>query len=475
MQHALLFNIHHTGTLQELVAMILSFLEAVTAPVPAPVSAAGAAPAGQDREGVSSSASLRSQTSLLLCTMKLLLYHKTARECFHRLDGYKVLGSLVKLIVAEVGLNDFSDSDRRRKEGGQRVNSLDTDDANDSDGCPGDVHMSVTTVLLSLLFGQLLTADGVEAHGDVTCAAAVRCDLLVKNSHALHLLVQLVESSRTQDVAVGLSALECMLRLSPLSIIALQNSGGVVAVGRVVARKSLVVALLCDERRDPLSPPDNTADFTILQCASNILVKVAVLNAEVDVEVLAFLTCILRENALFHHRCLSSLLSSSPTSHGSASATVTAPVQRCTNCETEAAVFECTDGSCIRDEMFALCVECDKVFHKSVLKRSHIRIPVLSVTSHTAPLLFEAMASEGGGLRAVVEEQLSATENSRSSHTAFSSARELWEGPGEETEGERAATGERHALKKELLAQASCLLLSHIKAILNDRQVGGQI
>eukprot|EP01038_Epipyxis_sp_PR26KG_P004498 gene4498-6355_t len=51
--------------------------------------------------------------------------------------------------------------------------------------------------------------------------------------------------------------------------------------------------------------------------------------------------------------------------------------QSCTNCETELAIFECLNDGCISDNCFQLCKECDTVFHKSVVKRSHIRIPLL--------------------------------------------------------------------------------------------------
>ena len=35
---------------------------------------------------------------------------------------------------------------------------------------------------------------------------------------------------------------------------------------------------------------------------------------------------------------------------------------------------------CMNDSCYMLCQECDKVFHKSAVKKSHIRIPVLSNT-----------------------------------------------------------------------------------------------
>lgn len=410
-----------------------------------------------DGDGDADSSFLKAQISLLLCTMEMLLHHKTARDAFLRLHGYKALGNFVAVAVGHIGLNDFSPYDR--KENGQLVYSAndEVDDDKPNYGSARNVKMTVTTVLLSLLFGQQLTVGHVEALGDVTCAAAVRHDLLVKNIHVLDIMVQLVQSVNARDIVVGLNALEVMLRLSPMSVIALEKGGGLGPVGRVIARMALVAVLLRNDHHFPARPKLATdtctnmisENFHILQSASNILVRVAVLNAEVNVEVLAFFTYILRENSLFHHRCLSSHHSSSPNT-----TTKTTTAQRCANCETEAAVFECTDGSCIRDEMFALCVECDKVFHKSVLKRSHIRIPVMEILPDSEIMM-------GGDLRAVIEEQLSVADNISHGGAVSSSAREVWEGAGEEGLSE----------KKEFLGHASCLLLGHVKSIINDRQV----
>lgn len=47
---------------------------------------------------------------------------------------------------------------------------------------------------------------------------------------------------------------------------------------------------------------------------------------------------------------------------------------RCTNCEVEFALRHCLSESCIQEQCYRLCEECDKVFHKSAVKRSHIRL-----------------------------------------------------------------------------------------------------
>jgi hypothetical protein len=98
--------------------------------------------------------------------------------------------------------------------------------------------------------------------------------------------------------------------------------------------------------------------------------------------------------------------------------------------------------------MFYLCVECDKVFHKSVLKRNHIRLPVIELVS--AGALLEAM---GAALRSAVENQNNDTELK---HAAVSRDDILDDVLKE---------------KRELLAHTSCLLLSHIASLVNDRQV----
>jgi hypothetical protein len=406
---------------------------------------------------------LQDQVSLLLCAMKLLLYHNAAQDYFSRLNGYIALGGLVDIVVSRIGLKYFAYLDVKRTAGAEGVHAGGENDDDENECFSNDGKMNVALVLLSLIFGQPLNADDVEAHGDVTYTAAVRRDLLVHNSRVLDIAVRLAQSSSSRDNAAGLHVLENMLRLSPLSVIALENSGGLGALGHVLTRSSLACALLsagpAHSSEDP-SSSSSVDDLSVFRSASNILVKVAVLNSEVNVNVLAFFTFLLHENARYHHRCLSSHNSSSPLSAaggggadaGAAPAVQSSPPPRCANCETEAAVFECTDGSCICDEMFHLCVECDKVFHKSVLKRSHIRIPIMTEVSSDA--LLEEM---GGEFKAVVEGQMMCMCTGRGV-SCFD--REVWED----------GTGGHE--RKEFLAHASCLLLTHIRAIINDRQVG---
>jgi hypothetical protein len=52
----------------------------------------------------------------------------------------------------------------------------------------------------------------------------------------------------------------------------------------------------------------------------------------------------------------------------------------CHNCETDRAVYQCLHADCngagTCTNVCALCTECDRVLHKAVAKRSHIRIPL---------------------------------------------------------------------------------------------------
>lgn len=49
---------------------------------------------------------------------------------------------------------------------------------------------------------------------------------------------------------------------------------------------------------------------------------------------------------------------------------------RCQNCDIEDATVECMHESCSKLKCLKLCRECDKVFHKAVAKRAHIRVPI---------------------------------------------------------------------------------------------------
>lgn len=57
---------------------------------------------------------------------------------------------------------------------------------------------------------------------------------------------------------------------------------------------------------------------------------------------------------------------------------------------------------CLNDNCFRLCDECDKVFHKSAAKKSHIRIPITPEDRQCAATCIEGVLEEGGCLRAVL-------------------------------------------------------------------------
>lgn len=57
---------------------------------------------------------------------------------------------------------------------------------------------------------------------------------------------------------------------------------------------------------------------------------------------------------------------------------------------------------CLNDNCFRLCDECDKVFHKSAAKKSHIRIPITNEDRQCTATCIEGVLEEGGCLRAVL-------------------------------------------------------------------------
>lgn len=85
------------------------------------------------------------------------------------------------------------------------------------------------------------------------------------------------------------------------------------------------------------------------------------------------------------------LITSSNVLHQQQFSMSSATTLMCSNCEVELAVFECTHhrydnilpvccinkaSSCMFDGLHGLCRECDRVFHKSVSKKYHIRAPI---------------------------------------------------------------------------------------------------
>ncbi len=100
----------------------------------------------------------------------------------------------------------------------------------------------------------------------------------------------------------------------------------------------------------------------------------SIVTAQRDASPLAFLvTCI----AILTEQCQQQQPSMCHTS-SSNSSTHTQEEQNkviiCSNCESEIAIFKCLQPGCPCNQGY--CGLCDRVFHKAVAKRSHIRIPL---------------------------------------------------------------------------------------------------
>ena len=48
----------------------------------------------------------------------------------------------------------------------------------------------------------------------------------------------------------------------------------------------------------------------------------------------------------------------------------------CQNCENNPAHYECIHPACVMESCFCLCSNCDAVFHKAIMRRSHYRMPI---------------------------------------------------------------------------------------------------
>mmetsp|Transcript_22021 Transcript_22021/g.37276 ORF Transcript_22021/g.37276 Transcript_22021/m.37276 type:complete len:3228 (-) Transcript_22021:12-9695(-) len=410
-----------SATSPDVVTMIISFLQAAVA---------DSSDDATIDSCIDAPTVFEDQESLLQCVTNLLLYHEAAKECFLELQGYDALRNVIGVIADRKGCGDFSFSHEQ-----ETAPSTDELRHPDNDNkCVRDEsnEANVVTLLLSLVFGRQLNSNDIERIGDVSYTEAVHLDLLVKNMYALDIMVRMVESDNTRLVMVGMRCLEQLLRLSPLAVMALKESNGVVALGLCVVKYSSIESLL-SENNAPVGGED---DFDICRNASNVLMKVAVLDSDVNMNVLAFFTFLLHENAFCQHNLISAHTAQSST-------------PKCSNCETEVAVFECTDGGCIREDMFHLCLDCDKVFHKSALKRNHIRLPAIEFFS-TAPLL-DSMG--------------------RDFRTAVAQSHNSADAPNKSTFVTDEELDDMLPCNSDLLAHTSCLLLSHIASILNDRQV----
>lgn len=128
---------------------------------------------------------------------------------------------------------------------------------------------------------------------------------------------------------------------------------------------------------------------------------------------------------------------------------------------------------CVCDKFFRLCEECDKVFHKSAAKRSHIRVPVLNV-----PLASQDINADLKGYDAKVT---SLRKNGLSSTTSFSL---LWESMNESCTNALKSCGSTPGVvlvmnyfdfeTKDFLTfkeSVLCVLLAGIRGLLDDRKV----
>jgi hypothetical protein len=228
-----------------------------------------------------------------------------------------------------------------------------------------------------------------------------RSGLLVGNPGALSLVVSLLQSAQYSFVSLAVKLVYAILQSSPRNAVILEASGVVSALIEV-----LVVIIFscgidrtclhCERAESPTvyscrtaetmeSAPTTSYDMSshsinqdLLAIAADIVLvlqTVAVATSLRDSSMLAVLTAI-------------ATAASQPVSDVSDGNTTQQAVMRCHNCEVEAACLECLHDGCIGDKFFRLCHECDKVFHKSALKRSHIRLPIVhrSCSNHRVVL-----------------------------------------------------------------------------------------
>jgi hypothetical protein len=203
------------------------------------------------------------------------------------------------------------------------------------------VHARITSLLVKLTFDNVSFSpreDETLLLGDVAVYWSV-----------LKWTQLLLSSGRSRLQAVALKYLLGVQRLCPIISVAIEKCG----------LQNQLLGLVADTAK---AVPENNHDIISLPWANFssallILQRQAVALHVESQDVCAALTMIILQ------RWFPSLNDSEAQR-----------AYRCFNCESEVAQYECLGESCIRENCHLLCVECDKVFHKSSSKRAHIRL-----------------------------------------------------------------------------------------------------
>eukprot|EP01034_Spumella_vulgaris_P023689 gene23689-29934_t len=215
--------------------------------------------------------------------------------------------------------------------------------------------------------------------------------LVAANLDALSLVVGMLFSGQYSFVAVAIKLVYALLQSSPRNVVALERTGVCAALMKVL----MAIVFSCGQ--DPAclqsergespavftsrtaetteSVPTNGNDAVGSHSINKNLLQIA-LDIVLVLQMVGVATSLRDSSVLAVLTALATAASQTVTDAAENNSGVLSTV-KCHNCELEAASLECLHDGCICDKFFRLCHECDKVFHKSALKRSHIRLPVV--------------------------------------------------------------------------------------------------
>lgn len=357
---------------------------------------------------------------VLLFLQRFLVNHAHIKNAFKSLGGYQHLHKFILETTPHQTtryIQAMCDDDPYRAQGQDSrdpkfmAKTLTTESE--------DFGLTFMTCLLSLLFDceigieTLLTGnidsfaptnENITKSSSSNSSHSTHANCKIENFEVLHILVHMLRSSEVHVSMLGIYVLELAVCFSPMNAIALKAYGGETAlcsnlVSLLMGGDARGIAMGCRDVNCPLSLTDHEHKqndvsnsqndiifFLIRTC--NLYLRISIIMSESGKSGIAFFVTLffLYVKKLYLHTSLLLKGSHSPIDR---KRRTSSPFPRCGNCESEYAVFECCHYACCGEGFSLLCRECDRVFHKAVSKRTHIRLPILShveLTLHTSLL-----------------------------------------------------------------------------------------
>lgn len=190
----------------------------------------------------------------------------------------------------------------------------------------------------------------------------------IKNYDSLELVSSMMNSYSPTFIFLSLSIVETLINLRAANVVILQEYGLV----------KQICSLLCQiVRRGSIhnicsitsTLKDAEMDINLGRMCCCLLLKIDTLfPVQIDYIGQFLVILLYRGTCQLSHKCFQLPLS------------CTLNTIKCTHCEIELAVYECTNKSCMDGGKCLMCKDCDRVLHKAVSKRGHIRVPVVNDT-----------------------------------------------------------------------------------------------